>query len=331
MYLPYVTDDLPGTGGVLRATIDDFVVEELPAYTPCGDGDHVYAWIEKRGLSTFQVVETLARTLDVRPADIGTAGLKDRHAVTRQFLSFPPPVTPERVRALVLEGVDILEVDRHRNKLRTGHLRGNRFRIRVRGGQVGAAAAARAIVDRLAEAPGSPNWFGDQRFGARGDNHEVGRALVTGAALARPPRGRQRRLYISAFQSHLFNQYLSRRIREHRYRQPLAGDLLRGAVATGPIFGHKMRGPEPDSEAGRWEASILDEAAVTVGDFARVGKLAEGTRRPIAVALEAPEVIALGDREFEIRFALPAGAYATSVLREIVKPAPDDQAIRSVP
>ena len=91
MDLPYLTASLPGTGGVLRAQPEDFVVDEVPAYPPSGEGDHVFVRIEKRGLNTAQAVERIARALDVNPRDIGVAGMKDRHAVTRQWISLPPP------------------------------------------------------------------------------------------------------------------------------------------------------------------------------------------------------------------------------------------------
>ena len=128
--LPYLTEDLPGTGGTLRARDEDFVVDEEPAYLPSGTGDHVFVRIEKRGLATPVAVTQLARALGVKDRDIGVAGMKDRHAVTTQWLSLPPPVTPEAALAVIAEGLRVLEARRHGHKLRTGHVRGNRFRLR---------------------------------------------------------------------------------------------------------------------------------------------------------------------------------------------------------
>ncbi|MBV8755736.1 MAG: tRNA pseudouridine(13) synthase TruD, partial [Deltaproteobacteria bacterium] len=105
--LPHLTADLPGTCGVLRAQAEDFVVDEVPAYPPSGTGDHVFARIEKRGLNTAQAVQRIARALGVGERDVGVAGMKDRHAVTRQWISLPPPITPERVLALDVEGVRV--------------------------------------------------------------------------------------------------------------------------------------------------------------------------------------------------------------------------------
>lgn len=343
--LPLVTFALPGIAGVVRASADDFEVEELPAYLPGGDGSHVYAWIEKRELTTPQAVERLAAAVGVAPADVGYAGMKDRVAVTRQWLSFPPPATPEAVRAAAVDGVRVLAVDRHGNKLRAGHLHGNRFVLRVRevGDARAAAAAAEAVLRALAAAPGAPNWFGEQRFGARGDNAALGRALVLGDRLpGPPPRGRQRRLLVSAFQSELFNDYLRRRIADELYRRALPGDLFKKTatgglftsddpaaeqprldageiVPTGPMFGHKMRQPTPGSVAAVREQAILDDAGLTLNDFARVRKLAEGTRRPIAVPVDDIAVTPLPPDAVELRFALPAGAYATAIMREVCK------------
>lgn len=342
--LPYLTADLPGTGGVLRAASDDFRVEEIPAYTPAGEGDHVFIWIEKRDLSTPQAAEHLARALGVRAQDVGWAGMKDRRAVTRQWLSLPPPCAPEAARALDLPGVTVLEVARHRHKLRTGHLRGNRFTLRVRDTDVDADAAAsraRAILDRLGQPPGSPNWFGAQRFGADGKNAELGRELLTGSG-ARAPRGRQKRLYVSALQSALFNDHLTRRLRDGLLARVIEGDVLQKResgglfvtdapdvdqprleageiVPTGPMFGHRMRCPGPDTAASAREAEVLAAAGLSLADFDRAGKLGAGTRRPMTVDIGRTTVTAAGERTIELSFALPSGAYATALLREVIK------------
>jgi tRNA pseudouridine13 synthase len=341
--LPLFTEDLPGTGGTLKASPEDFEVEEIPAYAPAGAGDHVMAWIEKRDQTTLDAVRALARVVGVRERDIGSAGLKDRRAVTRQWLSFPPPTTPEAVLLAEVPGVRVLSAARHGNKLRTGHLRGNRFRIAVRELTLApdvAAARAAAVVARLGEPPGAPNWYGEQRFGAAGDNAAIGRTLVRGTGRA-PGGARERRLYLSAYQAALFNRYLARRIRDRLYRQVVTGDILRvpsggmfvttdpsldqerlarGEVTlTGPMFGHEMRQPPVDSEAAAREAALLREEELTLADFRHLGKLAPGTRRPLSVPLEGARARPLGDSALEIEFSLPAGAYATVVLREVMK------------
>ena len=343
---PYFTADLPGTGGTLRADPSDFEVEEIPAYPPAGEGSHVFAWIEKRGVTTIQAVRALAGAVGVRDRDVGAAGMKDRHAVTRQFLSFPPPVTPEALLAAGVEGVSVMSAVRHPHKLRTGHLRGNRFRITVRAVAVSADAAAEratGVLARLAEPPGSPNWYGEQRFGAGGDNAAAGRALLS----SRRRGGRETRLLISAYQSELFNRYLARRIADGKYRQVIGGDILalpsgamfatsepevdqarleRGElIPTGPMFGHSMREPVLASEAGTREISILIEEGITPADFKPLGPLAPGTRRPIAIAVAAASVAPIAPDAIQVTFELPAGAYATAVMREITKTAAQTQ------
>ncbi|HEY0251333.1 MAG TPA: tRNA pseudouridine(13) synthase TruD, partial [Kofleriaceae bacterium] len=224
MDLPYLTADLPGTGGVLRTQPEDFVVDEVPAYPAAGEGDHVFVRFEKRGLNTQTAVERIAKALDVKPRDIGVAGQKDRHAVTRQWISLPPPIAPEAVQTLALEDITILEAVRHKHKLRTGHVKGNQFALRVRGTSEDAVARAKAILDRLAQPPGAPNWYGEQRFGKDGDNAERGRAIVNGEGF---PRDRKlARFLVSSLQSDLFNQWLTQRMADNLYGIVLAGDVL---------------------------------------------------------------------------------------------------------
>lgn len=180
MRIPYLTDDLPGTGGRLRALDDDFLVEEVPAYAALGLGDHTYLRVEKRGIPTHEAVARMARALGIRPRDVGYAGLKDAHAVAIQTFSVEH-VPPDAARAALagIPGVRVLDAKRHRNKLKIGHLRGNRFVVRVRDVCDDAEPRARAVLGALA-ARGAPNWFGEQRFGARADNDAIGRLLVRG-------------------------------------------------------------------------------------------------------------------------------------------------------
>lgn len=176
----YLTADVPGLGGVLRQRPEDFLVDEVPAYQPCGEGEHIYMLIQKRGMSTLEVVKVLAKHFGVRPGDVGYAGLKDKKAVTRQVFSVHTPAKkPEDFPSLEHDKCAILWVDLHTNKLRRGHLKGNRFSIRVR--NVPLAGAFRALkVLRTLERVGVPNRFGAQRFGSVANNHLVGRAILRG-------------------------------------------------------------------------------------------------------------------------------------------------------
>jgi tRNA pseudouridine13 synthase len=300
-------------------------------------------------------VRLLCAAVGARASDAGTAGLKDKHAVTRQWISLPPPVTPEAARAATIPGLTVLAATRHANKLRTGHLRGNRFTLVVRELAVPAVEAlrrAQAVLERLARPPGVPAWYAEQRFGRDGETAALGRALVRGERVRGGPR--ERRLYVSAWQSELFNRYLDARLADGLHDRVLPGDLLRktdsgGVFAsedpaaeqerlergelcpTGPMPGARMRQPAEGTAAREREDALLASEGVTLADLARVASLAEGTRRPLAFPLGAASARALGHREdgaqgddgddgaLELAFSLPAGSYATVVAAEVMK------------
>jgi tRNA pseudouridine13 synthase len=343
---PYVTAALPGSGGVVKASPEDFRVDELPAYPPAGAGPHLWLKVEKRGRTTRDVVRALAAALGVADRDAGWAGMKDRQACTSQWLSFPVARDPDPA-TLAGEGFRVVEASRHGNKLRPGHLRGNRFAIRVRGGD---AARARACAGALAGS-GLPNFFGPQRFGAAGDNAAIGRALLLGEATPEARRaGRDRflrRLSISAYQSLLFNRWLAERIADGLFATALAGDVLKKldsgglfvcddpatdgervarfeVAPAGPMFGHKLR-PLAAGEPARREERLLAAEGMTLAAFARGGGEAEGTRRaarlPVAVEIEpcGGGEAGASDPGYVARFDLPKGSYATVVLRELTK------------
>ena len=183
--LPHVTAACPGSGGRLKVDPEDFRVDELPAYLPSGAGPHLYLHVEKRGRTTRDVVRALARALGVGEREVGYAGLKDRAAVTTQWLSFPVARDPDPA-ALAGDGYRVLAASRHQNKLRPGHARGNAFEVAVRGGDLAAAQRAAAALARA----GLPNYYGPQRFGHGGANAALGRALL--APDPHPRRGGRR-------------------------------------------------------------------------------------------------------------------------------------------
>lgn len=169
-----------GIGGTLRERPDDFLVEEIPLYEPSGEGEHLYLFVEKRGMSTLEMVGVVARHFGVRRRDVGYAGLKDKRAVTRQLVSvWIPGRSVEDFPMLEHPRMAVLWADRHANKLRPGHLKGNRFSIRIRGVKFQDAIRAQRMLEKLAR-EGLPNRIGEQRFGYLGNNHLVGRAIVTG-------------------------------------------------------------------------------------------------------------------------------------------------------
>jgi len=182
----YLTREIPGCGGRARSEPEDFVVEEIPLGLPEGAGDHLYLWVEKRGLPTLEAVRRLARLMDVPEEEAGYAGLKDARAVTRQWISLRCPGKDAEARLAQAEGklgegLRVLRAARGRAKLRRGALRGNRFSVRLRGVTPEGEARARGILGVL-EARGLPNGFGGQRFGAHGHSAEAGLALALGDA-----------------------------------------------------------------------------------------------------------------------------------------------------
>jgi tRNA pseudouridine13 synthase len=318
---------------------DTFLVEELPAYLPSGEGAHTFVWIEKRGLGTLEAVNRLARVLGVQARDVGYAGMKDRHATTRQWLSVPA-VAPEQALAAEVSDLRVLEARRHGNKLRVGHLRGNRFEVVLHDVQPGEADSISARLDELARS-GIPNRYGQQRFGAAGDNLQVGLEILRGARRERDAR--RRKLLLSAVQSAVFNHVLELREAGGGLCMVRAGDVLQkvdsgGAfvcddpareqarvdageiVPTAPLPGSRVLEPPPATPARALEDQALAELGIVAGELGELGRALPGTRRPVVVKVTpgepavAPEDVA--DR-LRLRFSLPAGSYATVLLQAL--------------
>lgn len=338
-------DPSPRPRGRIKTTPEDFLVDEIPAYEPSGEGDHVYLHVKKRGLTTDEAVRAIVRALGVEMRETGVAGMKDKVAVTTQWISVlsRDPDMEARARGLTLDGIEVLAARRHGNKLKTGHLRGNRFTLVVREVPPDAMDAVRASFDRIAR-EGVPNAYGAQRFGKQGDTAERAKAWLTGKERA-PGDARLRRFHFSAWQSAIFNAVLEARVAEGSWTVPLDGDLLkkedsgglfvcadvqtdreralRGEVCpTGPILGDRMRWPEREARA--LEERLVAPLAEGV-DLRRARALGEGTRRPLRLRVtessfeelmkyaETPENREQGGA-FRVRFVLPKGAYATTVL-----------------
>lgn len=394
---PYLTASIPGTGGVIKESPADFIVSEIPAYEPCGSGEHLYLTIEKRGIATLEAIRRIARALKVTERDVGYAGMKDAVGITRQTLSLQR-VTAEAALSLDLDGITVLSAIRHNNKLKLGHLKGNRFTIIVRGVVAEATTTASSVLSILQQR-GVPNYFGYQRYGVLGNSHLIGVALLRrdwqgavdrlmgepdavrdpewrsaiicyrqgdlAGALEQMPRHcrserdvlqrllakpgtwekafsvihpRLKKLYLSAYQSFLFDKVVALRL--ENIDQVLAGDLawkhLNGACflvedlaaeapraagfeisASGPMFGSRMK--QPDGAVLAMEQRILEEEGVLAADFdLGSGLRVEGERRPLRVPLGDATCQADGDL-LRLEFSLPKGSYATSVLREITK------------
>ena len=176
----YLTHEIKGTGGVIKQRPEDFLVDELPAYQPSGQGEHIYMLVQKKELSTFDAVDLIAKHFRVPREAVGFAGLKDKHAITRQVFSVHTPGRgPDDFPMLQHDQLSVMWVDRHNNKLRRGHLKGNRFSIRIRGIDPSTVVHASRTLKML-HAKGVPNRVGEQRFGLLGNNHLMGRAILMG-------------------------------------------------------------------------------------------------------------------------------------------------------
>ncbi len=334
--LPTLTADLPGCGGTFKATPEDFEVEEIPAYEPCDEKDceHLFLWVEKRGRSTQDVAKALARHCGINEKDVSWAGLKDRQAVTRQYFCAPARFVEPHLTSFALEGVTVLKSARHRNKLKTGHLRGNRFSLVVRG--VTEHSIAQEVLARIVRL-GIPNFFGEQRFGVGGDNAVRGKSILEAGGRHRDRF--ERKLFLSAYQSDLFNRVLAQRLEAGTFAKAVTGDVLKKHLtggeficadpevdqprlenfevsATGPLFGPEMRRPEGEVDA--LEESVLASEAVTRDLFLKGGNETLGARRLLRVPLELESAVSEGEN-LRLRFTLPAGSYATVLLRELLK------------
>jgi tRNA pseudouridine13 synthase len=236
--------------GKIRATPEDFRVEEIPAYEPSGEGQHLFVQLEKTGLNTQDAVAQMARALRADPAQASFAGLKDRHAVTTQWASFFG-ADPEAALALELPGIRVLRAARHPHKIRTGHLRGNRFVIRVECDAEPSFAVANAVLSELV-ATGCPNFYGEQRFGR--DRQNLTRARRWLLEGGRAPRDRfERKLLVSTLQSEAFNHWLDLRMRRVGLGRALAGDVMRKEDSGGLFVAHDV--VEVQARMDRWELS----------------------------------------------------------------------------
>jgi tRNA pseudouridine13 synthase len=336
---PYLTPDLPGVDGVIRHRPQDFQVDEVPAYSPLGSGEHLFVRIEKVGLTTRAVVEFLRDRLQISEAQIGVAGLKDKHALTRQWFSIPARYEARLEGLAGLEGVRVLEQARHPHKLKVGHLRGNRFRILIRSGDGAGLSRSRAeAILRVLERQGVPNYYGPQRFGIGGLNPLKGYELVKQGKVHAPSW--LKKFLVSSLQSLLFNDWLALRLQMGLFGQVIEGDVakkhdtggefvvqdaeaenpraLRFEIsATGPLYGKKYR--EAQGPARALEDQVLQKYELERGHFAS----RRGDRRLIRFPLTEWGVEETAEGLW-VSFFLPKGAYATAVLREVMKRNPEE-------
>ncbi len=332
----------PAVSGVLRSVPEDFVVDEDLGFAPDGDGDHVLLHVRKRDTNTEWLARELARFAGIAPVDVGFAGLKDRHAVTTQWFSLHLPGGAEPDWTVFGDpNVEILASHRHRRKLRRGALQGNAFRLlirRLQGDLDGLAARLQRV-----QVEGVPNYFGEQRFGRGGGNLAEASAMFADRHRVRDRH--KRGLYLSAARSFLFNEVLSARVAAGNWNRVLPGEVLQLAgsqslvdcaapterieqrvaagelLTTGPMWGRGR--PLAGGELGELEQRVLAPYAAWRDGLEHAGL--EQERRALRLtATNLTWQLDAAAATLQVGFSLPAGAYATTVLRELVATAPDD-------
>ena len=331
--LPYAYG-APPLAAILRATPDDFIVDEDLGFAADGVGEHIFLRVEKRGANTDFVARELARFAGVGIEAVSYAGLKDRHAVTRQTFSLhlPGKRDPDW-GALAHPEFRVLESARHSRKLKRGALKGNAFQIVLRD-----VSGDRATADRLIQSiasHGVPNYFGEQRFGRGGANIERALGMFAGRRVQR----HERSLLLSAARSHLFNCVLSARVERNDWNRPLDGEvwMLAGSHS---IFGPEALTPDLIERHARGDidptgplwgegdlrstaaVAELESAVATQHSALVTGLVANGLRQERrSLALRPRDLTArwLGERQLELSFHLGSGSYATAVLRELCR------------
>ena len=318
---------------VVRSTPEDFQVIEHLGYGADGDGEHVLLEVRKRGLTTTQAAEALARFAGVAPLAVGYAGMKDRHAVTEQAFSVQLAGKPEPDwQALARDDLQVLNHARHRRKLKRGALRSNHFVLVLRDVQ-GDRATGEQVLEAI-RSQGVPNYFGEQRFGRSGDNVDQARAMFSG----RRVRRNQRSMLLSAARSQVFNAVLEQRVRGGTWNRALDGEIfsLAGSRSwfgpepwtdelaarleradihpSGPLWG---RGITPaGGEVAALEQAVADEYPDLVAGLIDAGM--EQDRRALRMSIDSFEWHWPDPGTLRLSFTLPSGAYATSVVRELL-------------
>lgn len=328
---------MPATEANLKVEMQDFVVTEQLGYEPCGEGEHIYLWIEKVGLNTAYVAEHIARFAGVHLRAVTYAGRKDKFAITRQWIGVHVPGKQTfDWQQLNLDGLQVISATRHNKKLRTGVLKGNRFEIRLR-----SLSNEQDLERRLSEIAqtGVPNYYGPQRFGESrhgtgGGNLQLAEKMLEGEQI----RNRNKRsMAISALRSWLFNQFVHYRMQKHHLNTLLDGDVCilagsnsffcasqhdanledrlkqRDIYLSAPLWGKGDLSSQ--KQALSFESDIASRHAQVCSTLADLGLKQE--RREIILY---PEDLSWQqqDKDLLLAFTLPSGCFATSVIRELV-------------
>ena len=332
---------------------DDFVVTEIPLYEFSGEGEHLILKFRKKDLSTWDAVEILSNAAGCKAKDIGYAGLKDKNAMTIQYISIPRKFE-EAIDKFSHPNIKILEKTYHNNKIRVGHLKGNSFFIRLKRVSPVDAKKLENILGEIVTS-GIPNYFGFQRFGIEGNNYEKGKAIIEGTLKEKNRKLKQ--MYINSYQSHLFNLWLSKRIEisklvaafepkeiysklgfeletvKQMKKQPHPFKILPGDIMSHYPFGKIFFAEDMESEAEKFNK--MDRVPTGILPGKRVKRsnaiaaaiekeydkelLIDGARRfawvfPTEVSSEYKEE----KNHFELSFSLPKGSYATTLIEELI-------------
>ncbi|PHM16815.1 MAG: tRNA pseudouridine(13) synthase TruD [Sulfuricurvum sp. PD_MW2] len=337
-----------------RQSARDFVVDEIPLYPFSGEGEHLVLHVRKKNLSTWQMIDIFSNHLGIKGRDIGYAGLKDKNAQTKQYISLPRKFESV-LENFEHEGIKILEKTYHNNKIRVGHLKGNRFFIRLKKVNPTSAMKIHEAL-KMIKQYGMPNYFGFQRFGIDGENYKKGEAILSGSLKERNKKLAQ--FYVNSYQSYLFNGWLARRIQISKLVESFDAEQLSSVIDLpqeelsamkaqkhpfklihGDVMMHYPYGKifhyESDEEVERFlkrDISITGllsgkRATRSVGlseaiekEYDAISSGIDGARRygwifPEAIEGEYKE----NDAWFELHFTLPKGCYATVLIEEIAK------------
>lgn len=319
---------------VIKEKHSDFVVNEELAYAPSGTGDHLYIRFRRSDWNTERIASKVAQILSLDKHDYGYAGMKDRHAIVEQTLSFKlaeDKFSEEEITQRLSDHapeLTILSMDRHNNKLKRGHIKHNAFTIIVR--HLDTTVEALQKRAETIQENGFANYYGPQRFGIQYDNIRTGFELLKG--FKRIKSAHKRDLYSSSIQSALFNILLTRRIETKQ--NLILGDVLKkndtGGVfinddlivnqerlnageltVCGPMFGYKMMPTEDESH--QIEMALLEEFHLGINKFKRMK--VTGTRRPFFISPGEINIKQVDDTSYQFSFNLPKGTYATTLLR----------------